>query len=81
MKCSKNDCHIDLGIGCSLGEPSPNDCKFKKAGRNKVYFHKTSRTYYISDGLYLYCWNKELKDWDDSDYTIRDSFFEELEEL
>ncbi len=47
-----------------------------------LWFHKPTNTYYMTDsGIYLYYWNDDLQDWDDSDYTIKDSFFGELDAL
>ncbi|HFG6939057.1 hypothetical protein KWF86_11455 [Acinetobacter pittii] len=54
----------------------------EKAGDNMLWLHKPTSTYYMTDSsIYLYYWNDDLQDWDDSDYTIKDSFFGELDAL
>ncbi|WP_151819215.1 hypothetical protein [Acinetobacter seifertii] len=40
-----------------------------------THYDEVNNTYYKTDGLYLYYWNDELNDWDDSDYLEMDSFF------
>lgn len=54
----------------------------ENAGNNLLWFHEPTSTHYMTDsGIYLYYWNDDLQDWDDSDYTIKDSFFGELDAL
>lgn len=50
----------------------------KNSGTNLIWFHEKFNKFYLSDGLYLYQWNNDLNDWDDSDYTINDSIFGEM---
>lgn len=50
----------------------------KSSGSNLIWKHDKTGAFYLSDGLHLYIWNDNLCDWDDSDYTIRDSIFGEM---
>lgn len=50
----------------------------EKSGTNLIWYHDKLNSFYLSDGLYLYIWNDNLLDWDDSDFTINDSIFGEM---
>lgn len=39
MKCTQKDCYIHLGIGCSMGEPKPENCKYAEVEAKQSTFN------------------------------------------